>query len=109
MAKSPRHKRMYSDSPKLERDDDGNMKAKKPSEKAKTADAVQGGVDDKSDGEPDMEPYGAAREQELKDMHKRHQDELSSYHKRHAKESAKQAGDDIGTGQADKIEKETAE
>lgn len=82
----PRHKRMYKDSPTVERGEDGNMEIKKkPSEAAKKADAVQGGTD----GEPDMDPSEEARIQEIKDMHTRHETEMKAVHKRHQKEDAK--------------------
>lgn len=93
--KLPRHRRMYSDSPKLERGEDGNMAAKKPSdndkrgEKAsnseKEADSVQAGLG----GEEDMEPSEDARIQEIKDMHTRHETEMKAIHKRHQKEDVK--------------------
>lgn len=91
--KEARHKRLYKDSPKLERSEDGNMKAKKPSESQKKSDTVQGGNEGiqagGTDGEPDMEPMEGAHIQELKDMHKRHQTEMMAYHKRHSKEVEK--------------------
>lgn len=85
MAKKPaRHKRMYSDSPKLERGEDGNMAAKKPSDDEKKADAEQSGNDEKV-----HEPHEEARIQEIKDMHSRHEKEMSQIHKRHQQEDAK--------------------
>lgn len=87
MAKEARHKRLYKDSPKLERGEDGNMKSTKPSEKEKESDKTQAGVDDvKMD---DVEPSEDARMQEIKDMHSRHQKEMESVHKRHQKEDVK--------------------
>lgn len=81
--KLPKHKRLYKDSPKLERGEDGNMKAAKPSDKPK------------ADGESDMdapgiEPHHASRVQEIKDMHKRHETEMKAIHTRHQKEDSKQ-------------------
>lgn len=81
--KLPKHKRLYKDSPKLERGDDGSVKAVKPSSQPS------------SDGEDDMHAPGMdeseyAKIQEIKDMHKRHQTEMESIHKRHQKEKAKQ-------------------
>ncbi len=86
MAKrEPRHKRMYSDSPKLERDEDGNMKAKKPSDNDKRGEKPS----PQTDGEPDMEPSEDARIQEIQDMHTRHETEMKAIHKRHQKEDVK--------------------
>lgn len=83
MAKEPRHSRMYKDSPKLERDDKGNMASVKPSDK-------QPQTDGEPDGDaPDMEPSDASRIQEIKDMHKRHETEMKAVHDRHQKEDAK--------------------
>lgn len=91
MAKStPRHKRLYSDSPTLERGADGNMDVVKPSQKK--ADEVQSGdegVQAGDTGEPDTVPEDDARMQEIKDMHKRHQTEMEAIHKRHQKLDAK--------------------
>lgn len=100
MATGPRHKRLYKDSPKLERGDDGNMKSVKPSEKE--AVKTQSGIDDvKMD---DAEPADEARVQELKDMHKRHETEMTAYHKRHQKEAAKQS--DGGENQIEEVKKD---
>ncbi len=90
--KKPRHKRMYADSPKLERGESGKMESKKPSDKRgekptdeeKKSNAVQSGND-----EQDMEPHEEARIQEIKDMHSRHETEMKAIHKRHEKEDAK--------------------
>ncbi len=88
--KAPRHKRLYSDSPKMERDESGSMKAVKPSQKKgpteaeKESDAVQSGTDGMKVTEEE-----SARIQEIKDMHKRHQDEMSSVYKRHQKSDEK--------------------
>lgn len=85
MAKTPRHKRLYKDSPKLERGEDGNMQSVKPSQKE--ADKVQSGIDDVKMDE--VEPSEDARMQEVKDMHSRHQKEMEAIHKRHQKEDVK--------------------
>lgn len=82
-AKKPRHQRMYADSPKLERADDGNMAAVKPSDKRGEEPSPQ------TDGEPDTAPEDDARIQEIKDMHSRHQTEMAAVHKRHQKIDAK--------------------
>lgn len=83
--KLPRHKRMYKDSPKLERGEGGEMKSVKPSDNDKRGENPS----PKTDGEPDMEPNEDARIQEIKDMHSRHQTEMKSIHSRHSKEDAK--------------------
>lgn len=80
--KLPRHRRMYSDSPKLERGEDGKMAAVKSSDSPK-------GTSAQKDGEPNMEPHEEARIQEIKDMHTRHEKEMSSIHKRHQQEDKK--------------------
>ena len=88
--KLPKHKRLYRDSPKLERGEDGNMKAKKPSESQKESDKTQAGIDERQSVEPEED----ARMQEIKDMHSRHQTEMAAVHKRHQKEDAKKYGKD---------------
>lgn len=82
--KGARHKRLYKDSPKLERGEDGSMKPTKPSEKQKKADAVQSGGDEET-----KEPHEEARIQEIKDMHSRHETEMKAIHARHQKDDAK--------------------
>lgn len=107
MSKESRHKRMYKDSPTLERGDDGSMAPVKPSQKK--ADAVQAGsegVQGGTDGEPDTVPEDDARMQEIKDMHKRHQTELAAVHKRHQKEDAKKYGADGAEKEIDAVTKE---
>src|ERR1041385_5025136 len=92
MAKEPRHKRLYKDSPKLERGEDGNMdpskkqdkRGEKASEGEKKADEAQSGTDGMKVTEPEQ-----ARIQEIKDMHSRHEEEMKAIHKRHQKEDAK--------------------
>lgn len=91
--KKPRHQRMYSDSPKLERADDGNMAAIKPSEKN---DARGEEPSPQTDGEPDTAPEDDARIQEIKDMHSRHQKEMEAVHKRHQKLDAKKYDNPAG-------------
>lgn len=91
--KLPRHKRLYKDSPTLERSEDGSMKSsksndkrgEKASESEKEADKVQAGTDDMAV----KEPHEEARIQEIKDMHKRHESEMKAVHSRHEKEDAK--------------------
>lgn len=88
--KMPKHKRLYKDSPTLERGDDGSMAAVKPSQKK--ADAAQSDTDDNSDKGASIDPKSAARIQEIKDMHKRHTDEAKAVYGRHEKEDAKDLG-----------------
>lgn len=83
---------MYSDSPKLERGEDGNMAAKKPSDSKKKSDEAQSGTD----GMKVTEPHEDARVQEIKDMHKRHETEMKAIHSRHEKEDAKKYDDPNG-------------
>lgn len=91
--KLPRHKRLYKDSPKLERGEDGSMAASrkndkrgdKPSDSEKDADKAQSNIEGKQDTTPEED----ARIQEIKDMHTRHQKEMESIHKRHEKEDVK--------------------
>src|ERR1700722_2531776 len=82
--KVSRSERMYKDSPTLKRDEeDGKMKAKKPSESKKKADEVQGGTDG-------AEREGAHEE----DMMGRHSmDRLSMHHKHEAEHHAHKGGD----------------
>lgn len=82
--KKSRSDRMYGDSPTLKRDEeDGKVKAKKPSESKKKADEVQGGTD------------GAEREgTHEEDMMGRHaMDRLSMHHKHEAEHHAHKGGD----------------
>lgn len=110
--KLPRHKRMYSDSPKLERSEDGDMEAKKPSEKGgelpskaeKVADDVQSGDDGMKMTERHAAERTTLKHKHLKEhmdthshhelehmsdksdkseMHKRHHEKLKSLHKEH--------------------------
>ena len=74
----------------MERDEGGSMKAVKPSQKKgpttaeKESDEVQAGIDGMKVTEEE-----SARIQEIKDMHKRHQDEMSAVYKRHQKSDEK--------------------
>ncbi len=81
--KAPRHKRLYKESPTLERGEDGNMAVSKKQDKR--------GEEPKpgADGEPAAEPHEEARIQEIKDMHTRHETEMKAIHKRHEKEDTK--------------------
>ena len=112
MAKEPRHKRLYKDSPKLERSDDGNMKptkgndrrGEKASDSEKESGAVQSGTDKvKVNGEDNKggDPVEDARIQEIKDMHSRHETEMKAIHKRHQKEDAKKGDSNEKPGAGD--------
>lgn len=81
--KMSRSEKMYGDSPTLKRDEeDGKVKAKKPSEEKKKADEVQSGTD------------GAEREPMHEDMASRHaMDRLSMHHKHEAEHHAHKGGD----------------
>lgn len=108
MAKEPMHKKMYKDSPEMKRDEeDGKMKAPKPNAAEKKSSEVNAGTDNAAnmnDGEPDMEPSGDARIQEVKDMHKRHQTEMKAIYNRHAKEDEAKTSTGSGGGK-EKISK----
>lgn len=94
MAKSDK---LYKDSPKVEKDENGKPGVKKPSK----ADAVDMGTEGNplegaGDGMPvETTPQGEMHDRharEMKDMHKRHEDEHKDMNKRHAKEQKKLAG-----------------
>lgn len=80
--KMSRAEKMYGNSPSLKRDDeDGKVKAMKPSAEKKKADEVQGGTD------------GAEREPMHEDMAARHaMDRLSMHHKHEAEHHAHKGG-----------------
>lgn len=96
--KKPRHERMYSKKPHLERGEDGHMdvKEKEPTAAVEEADAAQSGVDGvKVNGEG--MPAHARHAHERRDMHNRHETEHAVHdngkhgekkemHERHAKE-----------------------
>jgi hypothetical protein len=108
--KKSRADKMYGDSPSLKRDEeDGKMKATKPSHEKKKADEVQGGIDGaEREGEHDAMPHHVRHAHERhamhvkhehehrmhdegehgskKEMHKRHRSEMKSMHSRHEKE-----------------------
>lgn len=69
MAKSDK---MYKDTPKMERNKEGKMGVKKPSEKEEKEAPENTGTD--------------GMEVHVKDMHERHANELKDMHKRHEKE-----------------------
>lgn len=78
--------KMYSKSPKIEKDENGKASIKKPSE----ADAEDMAVEDNPKEMPvdvqEIERHDMAKKhvQELKDMHKRHSDDFEKMHGRHA-------------------------
>ncbi len=91
--KLPKHKRLYKDSPKLERGEDGDVKAVKPSDKEgapsesmKKADEIQSGDD--SVKMTEGMPSNIRHAHERMDMHKRHEVEHAVHD--HAKAGAKE-------------------
>lgn len=92
--------KLYSRSPKIERDGDGKVGIKKPA----PADEVDMGLKGESDVEGNPEEMALSAEQmdnthsrhqkEMKDMHKRQEDETKDMHKRHSKEMSKHYGKD---------------
>lgn len=88
-----KHTKLYDKSPKMERDEDGDMKVKKADENKES-----GGGPGEDGSEADMAntqmPEMHDRHmKEMKDMHGRHEDEHKDMHKRHQKEAKKLAGD----------------
>lgn len=71
-----RSERMYSDSPKSERGDDGKTKVVRPSERVA-----------KTKPKSDMAEMGDRHARELSEMHKRHEDEHKALNARHEKEA----------------------
>lgn len=115
MARQPRHSRMYKDSPKLERGEDGNMEAKKPSDKRgelptkaeEIANDVQSGTDGMKVTERHATERTMMKHKHMKEhmdmhsahevehmthkgdkseMHARHHEKLKSLHKEHEAE-----------------------
>lgn len=83
--------KLYKDSPKIEKDEDGKPGIKKPSK----ADAEDMGTEGNplpgaGDGMPvedeQAEHMHDRHARETKDMHKRHEDEMKDMHKRHLKD-----------------------
>lgn len=111
--KKSRAERMYGDSPSLKRDEeDGKVKAKKPSEAEKKSEEVNSGTDGAERGSEDMNArhamdrlsmhhkheaeHHAHKGGDKKEMHKRHLSEHKAMHKRHEKE--------MGGGMVEKAE-----
>ena len=77
MAKSDK---LYAKSPKMERDENGDMEVKKASDT--TGDEANAGEDGSN-----AEMQGSAdQDAERKSMHSRHEEELKAMHKRHQKD-----------------------
>ena len=68
-----KHSKLYDKSPKLERNEDGDVAVKK---------SGAGPGEDGSSAEMDKDPH----EEERSSMHKRHQEEQKAMHDRHAKD-----------------------
>lgn len=119
--KTPRHKKMYKDSPHLERDgESGKMAVKKsgPSEKQKESDAVQSGTDDIGVHEKALQELNQKHSKErLEVFHKHEKEYLDVTHK--ALGEAKTGGTaeadtskhEVGKGESkiEKIEKDKKE
>lgn len=76
MAKSDK---LYSKSPKMERDDNGDMEVRKPS--------TDGAAPGEDGSNAEMQGEGPeAHTEERASMHKRHETELKDMHKRHQKD-----------------------
>lgn len=113
--REPKHKRLYKDSPKLERNEKGDIKSVKPSDKEgapsesmKKADEIQSGMDGvkMTEGLPPHVRHAHERRDmhnrhetehsvhdngkggDKKEMHARHEKEYGDMHKRHDKEMA---------------------
>lgn len=86
-----KHDKLYKDSPKIEKNDDGKPGIKKPT----PADAENMGTEGNDspgagDGMPvQVEEMHGRHEKEMKDMHARHEGEQKDMHKRHGKEIKK--------------------
>lgn len=85
MAKSDK---MYSKSPKIEKDSEGKVGIKKPTEANAEDMGVSGNPLPGSDGKMPIEIH-----EKTQDMVERHAAEISDLHKRHAKEFKKLHGD----------------
>lgn len=104
--------RLYSKSPKVERDTDGEVKIKKPAEATKEDIGLSGNPLPETEGEGEMpiavEQIHDRHQREMKDTHKRHEDEIKDMHKRHHKEISKAMGkdaeEDKGEGEISKVE-----
>ena len=74
-----KHSKLYDKSPKLERNEEGDMEVNKGGDKA-------GPGKDGSSAEDDGEVKNDPHEEERNSMHKRHQEEQKAMHDRHQKD-----------------------
>lgn len=74
-----RSEKLYSDSPKMERDEKGKVSVKKATEKK---------TEGKGGAKPDMDKMPTRHAREVQEMHKRHMDEHKDMAARHEKEMA---------------------
>lgn len=100
-----KHSKLYEKSPKLERNEDGDMEVKA----GKDETIGEDGSSAEDDGEvKSKDPH----EEERKAMHKRHEEEQKAMHERHHKDMKEMhkrheaSGDKTGGEEISKIEKE---
>jgi len=74
-----KHSKLYDKSPKLERNEDGDVAVNKGGDKAAAG-------ADGSSAEDDGEVKNSPQEDERSSMHKRHQEEQKGMHSRHEKD-----------------------
>lgn len=79
--------KMYKDSPKIEKDEEGKPGIKKPTQADGENMGVEGNPAPGSDGEMPIDTH-----EKMQDMVERHASELKDLHKRHGKEHEKLAG-----------------
>src|ERR1700748_1779568 len=80
--------KMYDKSPKLERNEDGDMKVKKadePKAEGKEKTVGEDGSSAEDDGEVKNKPKNV-HEEERASMHRRHEEEQKAMHERHSKD-----------------------
>ena len=133
-----RSEKMYKDSPKLERGEDGNMGVKKPSPADAENMGTAGGAIPGTPGEMPVQAHQAHERREMhhkhahehlqmhsrheldhaghkegdkSEMHKRHEEELKGMHEKHHKEmkSMHEAHNKTGEGMINKVEKNKKE
>lgn len=98
-----KHGKLYENSPKLERDEDGEVSVKKKASPGEDGSNAEDGGEVKNE-----DPHEAER----KAMHKRHEEEQSSMHERHRKDlkemhkrhEGSKEKEKTGEGQIEKIE-----
>jgi len=122
MEKEPKHKKMYGNPPKLEKDENGRPYIKKPEKEkkiARTSDGTEGmpiheGMpmaarhamerrDMHSRHEVEHMMHDHANKGDKSEMHARHEKEMKDMHKRHEKEAS------TGGEMIDKIQKNKGE